>query len=452
MKCELFHRFNSLCYGVILLAVALCFPISADDLDALLDPGGTTGGLVDDGATKAWGEVVDAFRKNDLEKARELGDAFLKADHRTSPYQLLGVQVMLGLANADKPTVTSNAAHDAELKRLMDERDQLRARYASLQALIKKEDAVINRHTRNRTQPVQAGTQAYRECAASGALIDQANAAMSEMQPAIEANKIKVSQHEVGTNENLKNDTMKLLDMLIESGEIEAAFAITNVYVRVAGSDLDIAKKQQDVIRLREDQQTAEKIVAAIAAEVEPLAAAGKGAEANSKLEVLMARVETSGQSDSVKKMAAAKLKALGMRVTSAQVAEESAQQAAAMSVTEIAERITYLEEKLEAAQASFGTTVRSIEGYAVYNGEFTKEEDKARFVATLNQKIKAGEVSKEHVDNVVKARSEHVGILREMDILDEATGLLSVVQRGRLANLRATAETGLALMVQIAP
>jgi hypothetical protein len=359
---------------------------------------------------------------------------------------------MLGLANADNPTVSKNAAHDAELKQLMDERDQLRARYASLQALINKEDAVINRHTRNRTQAVQAGTQAYRECAASAAVIDQANAAMAELQPSIDANKLKVSQHEVGTTANLKNDTMKLLDMLIEAGEIEAAFAITNVYVRVAGSDLDIAKKQQDVIRLREDQQTANKIVAAIAAEVEPLAAAGKGGEAKSKLEILTARVETSGQSDSVKKMAVAKLKALGIQVASAQGAEESEQQAAAMTAVEVADRITHLEEKLEAAQESFGTTVRSIEGYAVFTGEFTKEDEKERLVATLNEKIKAGEVSKERVENVVKARAEHVGILRELDTLDELSGSLSAVQRGRLANLRATAETGHALLVQIAP
>jgi hypothetical protein len=359
---------------------------------------------------------------------------------------------MLGLANADNPTVSKNAAHDAELKRLMDERDQLRARYASLQALINKENAVINRHTRNRTQPVQAGTQAYRECAASAAVIDQANAAMAEMQPNIDANKLKVSQHEVGTTANLKNDTMRLLDMLIEASEIEAAFAITNVYVRVAGSDLDIAKKQQDVIRLREDQQTADKIVATIAAEIEPLAAAGKGAEAKSKLEILTARVETSGQSDSVKKMAVAKLKALGIQVASAQGAEANEQQVAAMTVAEVAERITHLEEKLEAAQASFGTTVRSIEGYAVFNGEFTQEDEKKRLVATLNEKIKAGEVSKERVENVVKARAEHVGILRELDTLDELSGSLSAVQRGRLANLRATAETGHALLVQIAP
>lgn len=446
-------RFSSLIAVFFVTAIYVTGTIcTASDLDTLLNPGGTTAGLVDDGATKAWDEVVDAFRRNDLEKARVLGSAFLEADHRTSPYQLLGVQVMLGLANAENPAVTSNVAHNAELKRLMDERDQLRAQYANLQAVITRENAVINRHTNNRTQAVQQGTQAYRECSASAARINQANAAMAAMQPTIEANKLKVSQHEVGTNENLKNDTMRLLDMLIEADEIEAAFAITNVYVRVAGTDLDIAKKQQDVIRLREDQQTAEKIVAAIAAQVEPLAAAGKGEEAKTTLEMLTARVETSGQSDSVKKMALAKLRALGIRVASAQAAEGREQQAAAYTAAEVVERLTYLEEKLEAAQASFGTIVRSIEGYAEFSGEFTKEEDKARLVATMNQKIKAGEVSKERVENMVKARAEHAGILRELDVLDKESATLSAVQRGRLANLRATAETGLALLDQISP
>ncbi len=439
-------------YDVTVVVLLLLLPLQASELDSLLNPAGIPVALVDDSASKAWDEVVDAFRRNDFEKAKELGRAFLEADHRTSPYQLLGVQVMLGLANAENPTVTSNAAHNAELKRLMDERDQLRARYANLQAIISQENAVINRHTKNRTQAVQQGTQAYRECAASSARIQQANAAMAAMHPAIEENKIKVSQHEVGTTENLKGDTMRLLDMLIEADEIEAAFAITNVYVRVAGTDLDIAKKQQDVIRLQQDQVTASKIVEAITAEVEPLAAAGKGEEARTQLEILAARVESSGQSDSVKRMAATKLNALEIRVASAQANEQRKQEAAAFNVAEVSERLTYLEEKLEAAQASFGTVIRSIDGYAEFSGEFKEEADKTRLVATLNQKIKTGEVSKESVENMIKARAEHVGILREIDILDKESTALSAVQRGRLANLRATAETGLSLLGEVAP
>lgn len=480
MMCA-YPRLEFLCWAFLFFTVPMTLPASADELDALLNPGGESGDLVDDSATKAWDEVVNAFRRNDLEKARQLGSAFLEADHRTSPYQLLGVQVMLGLANADNPAVSKNATHDAELKLLMDERDQLRARYASLQALTNKENAVINRHTRNRTQPVQAGTQAYRECAASAAVIDQSNAAMAEMQPSIEANKLKVSQHEVGTTTNLKNETMRLLDMLIEAGEIEAAFAITNVYVRVAGSDLDIAKKQQDVIRLREDLQTAEKIVAAIAAEVEPLAAAGKGEEAKNKLEMLAARVETSGQSDSVKNIALTKLKVLAMLVASAQKTEQSKADAEAVAkreedqrvamaqeradreadaaradkaatAGEINDRLTTLENKLERAQETFGSVIRSIEGFSNFTGDFNAEADKKKMVATLNTKLRSGEVSKEKVDNLVKAKSEHIGILREVEVLRVDEASLSVIQRGRLANLHGTAQTALDFLDEAKP
>jgi glucose-1-phosphate cytidylyltransferase len=159
---------------------------------------------------KAWADVVDAFRRNDLVKASELGSSFLKSNYRTSPYQLLGVQVMLDLANADNPSVTSNVTHNAELRRLMDERDQLRTKYANLQAIITREKAVINRITINRTQAVQQGTQAFRECSLSAARIHQAETALAYLLTEIDRNKVKVSQHEVGTKSNLKNDTLRL--------------------------------------------------------------------------------------------------------------------------------------------------------------------------------------------------------------------------------------------------
>ncbi len=234
--------------------------LSADELDNLLALSNSDVKLVDDSATEAWAGVVEAFRRNDLPKARELGTAFLAANHKTSPYQLLGVQVMLDLANADNPTVTRDVGLTTEMKRLMSERDALRAKYANLQRVAQDADARINKLTNNRTQAVQAGTAAYRECARADQQIQQANAEMEAMRSEVEANKVKVGNVEVGANQNLKNDTMKLLDMLTEAGEIEAAFAIANVFIRVSGSDLDIAKKQQDVIRLRELQTKAGSI------------------------------------------------------------------------------------------------------------------------------------------------------------------------------------------------
>jgi hypothetical protein len=171
---------------------------------------------------------------------------------------------MMDLANAENPTVTRDVGLSGEMKRLMSERDTLRAKYANLQKIAQDAEARINKLTINRTQAVQTGTAAHRECVRAAQEIQQAGAEMEAMKSEIEANKVNVGKVEVGTNNNLKNDTMKLLEMLTEAGEIEAAFAIANVYTRVAGSDLDIAKKQQDVIRLRELQTKAGSIAKVI--------------------------------------------------------------------------------------------------------------------------------------------------------------------------------------------
>jgi hypothetical protein len=394
--------------------------------------------------------VVDAFRRNDLAKARELGAAFLEANHKTSPYQLLGVQVMLDLANAENPTVTRDVGLSVEMKRLMSDRDALRTKYANLQRVMQDADARINKLTNNRTQAVQAGTAAHRECMRAAQQSDQASAEMEAMKSEIEANKVKVGKVEVGANQNLKADTMKLLEMLIEADEIEAAFAITNVYMRVAGSDLDVAKRQQDVIRLREDQKKADKIVSAIATEIEPLTAAGKGEEAQTRLQTMIAKVEASGQSDSVKKMTVSKLKALGIKVASAKKSEKRDQVMASADSAELSGRLDVLERKLETAQESFATVIRSIEGFSEFSGDLSSEDDKEKVAATLKEKMKSGAVSKAKVDNMVKAKAEHVGILREVEILQTESPKLSAVQKGRLINLRATAETALELLKQV--
>lgn len=52
----------------------------------------------------------------------------------------------------------------------------------------------------------------------------------------------------------------------------------------------------------------------------------------------------------------------------------------------------------------------------------------------------------------MVKAKAGHVGILREVEILQTESATLSAVQKGRLANLRATAETALELLKQVTP
>ncbi len=441
------RRLKSLCVSIAFPAIMMTGVMYADDLDDLLAPTKSGAGLVDDSAIEAWNGVVDAFRRNDLVKARELGAAFLDAKHKTSPYQLLGVQVMMDLANVDNPTVTRDVGLTSEMKRLMSERDALRTKYANLQRMVQDADARINKLTNNRKQGVQPGTAAYRECARAAQEIQAASAEMAAMQSAIEANKVKVDKVEVGANENLKNDTLKLLDMLIEADEIEAAFAITNVFTRVAGNDLAVAKKQQDVIRLQEDQRKAARIVTIVTTEIDPLITAGKGEEAQTRLETMIVKVEASDQSDSVKKMVVAKLKALAVQVASAKKIESRDQAASAAETAEIGVRLEELERKLGKAQDYLGTIIRSIEGFSDFSSEFKAESDKEAIAATLKEKVKSGAVSKEKVDNLIKVKSEHVGILREVKILESNASKLSIVQKGKLANLHATVQAALDLL-----
>lgn len=298
MKSASLPQLKSLLLCLALPATLMTGILSADDLDDLLKPAGSDVKLVDDSATEAWTGVVDAFRRNDLARAKELGEAFLKGNYKSSPYQLLGVQVMMDLANAENPTVTRDVGLTVEMKRLMSERDALRAKYANLQRLIQGAEARINKLTNNRTQGVQAGTQAHRECQRAALEIQQASAEMEAMKPEIEANKVKVGNVEVGANQNLKSDTLKLLDMLTESGEIEAAFAIANVFIRVAGSDLDIAKKQQDVIRLRELQTKAGSIAKVIEDKQKTLVDQKQYWEALSVGEQSLSKVSQAGDKD----------------------------------------------------------------------------------------------------------------------------------------------------------
>ena len=175
-------------------------------------------------------------------------------------------------------------------------------------------------------------------------------------------------------------------------------------------------------------------------------------------MKTMIAKVETSGQSDSVKKMTVMKLKALGIKVASARKTENrdlalAAQLAAEEKSTalansaELSERLDMLEKKLNAAQATFGTVIHSLEGFAEYTGEFKSESDRKKMAANLKEQITSRQVGKTKLDNMVKAKAEHAGILREIEILQTATPKLSVVQKGRLASLHTTAATALELL-----
>jgi hypothetical protein len=177
----------------------------------------------------------------------------------------------------------------------------------------------------------------------------------------------------------------------------------------------------------------------------------------------MVAKVETSDQNDSVKKMTVTKLKVLGLKISSVRKSEDRKNEQVAKkgemtradkaaAAGEINERLETLETKLEKAQETFGTVIRTIDGFSDFTGDFKGEDDKKKMAATLNTKMKSGQISKEKVDNLVKAKAEHVGILREVEVLLSEPSSLTVIQRGRLSNLQGTAQSALDLLKQAAP
>lgn len=250
--------------------------VLADELDDLLKPSTDAASLVDGSATDSWNAVVDLFRKNELKKASELGQAFLESNFSPSPYQLLGVKVMVGLADAENPTVSQDAALTIESEGLAAERNEIVSKYAQLQETAKVANDRINKLTNHRTNAVQAGTAAYQECMRCDAILNQANAEIDAMKPSIDEYKRKADDAKLRQRTRLKSDTIQLLDMLTEADEVEAAFAVTNVYLRVVGSDLDVAKKQQNVISMQAVHQKANKIASVIESQQKDLVAEKK--------------------------------------------------------------------------------------------------------------------------------------------------------------------------------
>ena len=98
--------------------------------------------LSDERANAAWRMVVEAFHRNDMEKAVELGKAFMSSDLKTSAYQLLGVKVMLGLAGgADSGSMFVSRADNEEKKKLEEERASITERYQELATIYRDADA-----------------------------------------------------------------------------------------------------------------------------------------------------------------------------------------------------------------------------------------------------------------------------------------------------------------------
>lgn len=270
----------------------------ADALDELLQPAKGSGAwnLEDQKTTIAWKGVVNAFRKNDLKTASELGNQFLAGSYQPTPYQLLGVRVMVGLASGGSQTLSNDPVVVSEVAKVMEERVKLTAEFARHTDDVREADARINQLTQNRRQAVQQGTAAYRECVLCDGRINTAKAALAKLQGPIEANKARLAQLQLKDGQSLKADILQLLDMLTIAGEVEAGFAIANVYLRTTRNDLEVARKQQDFLRLQGVAEQASKIVAVVQDQQRELVVARRYWAAASVAEKALGRVRLQGR------------------------------------------------------------------------------------------------------------------------------------------------------------
>lgn len=299
-----------ICKWMLLFSLALPVPDArADSLKELLMPKADAVKLSDSEADAAWARVAEAFHRNDMEKAVELGRAFLAGDHKASAYQLLGVKVMLGLAGGtDGAAAFTNRQDQEEKKRLEKERAEITDRYQELTAIYRDADARINQLTMNRTRPVQQGSTNHLECLRCARLMDEAKAEMDAMKRPIEENKRKMAKLDEKSNSSLKPQTLELLDMLVAAGEMEAAFAIANTYIRTVGEDLEVAKKQQDVVRLREVFEKAGKVATLLESEIKELVERKHYWQAREKTAQFVSRVEQMNNDPDLLRMVKAKL------------------------------------------------------------------------------------------------------------------------------------------------
>lgn len=253
--------------------------------------------------------MVDAFHKNDMTEATVLGQAFLAADLKPSAYQLLGVKVMLGLADETTgSTVFESREDQQERKRLTEERSSITKRYQELIVIYQDADARINELTVNRTRPVKQGSSPHLECLRCAQIMDETKAALDTLKAPIEKNKTAMAELSKKADVNMKPQTLELLDMLLAAQEMEAAFAIANTYIRKIGNDFDVAKKQQEVVRLYEISEKATKVVALLQADVDSLTQKKNYWEAKAKSDHFLTRVKELNSDPDLLRMIQAKI------------------------------------------------------------------------------------------------------------------------------------------------
>ena len=246
----------------LIAPLLLCDSTRGESLEELLKPDAAAVLAEDAGARVAWNGVVEAFRKNDFTEAKRRGEAFLGASYQATPYQVLGVQVMLSLSAGEaQARTTLDRKSSGDLAVLEKEHDEILLKLNTQRRIEAEADGVINKLTQNRTVGVQQGSHNHRLCIIAEQRMFAAQAAIKELEVQNKEIEGKVHEKTQSANANLKGDILRLLQMLRDENEIPAAFAIANVFLRRVGTDLEVAKLQQDFMHMQKIYDRAVKVV-----------------------------------------------------------------------------------------------------------------------------------------------------------------------------------------------
>lgn len=246
-------------------------PVRADDLDDLLNPSKNKLVENDQSVQLAWEGVVNAFRASDFEKANARGQAFLSASHQATPYQVLGVQMMISLAGGES-IARATLDKDAEggVRSLEAERQEIYNSAKAHRRTIKSSKELIDRLSNNGTRAIQRGSHNHQQALIAQQRMIASQEAIVKLEARYKELGALLGDTIAGADDKMKTDVLKLLQMLKDSNEVPAAFAICNVYLRKIGPDLDVAKFQQDFVRLQKLHDRAVKIVALIRDKQQP--------------------------------------------------------------------------------------------------------------------------------------------------------------------------------------
>lgn len=421
------------------VALAAVIPLKAVDLDELLEDKGSAPTLAESENFQAnWNRLLDEMAK----RAYEESDAALKlleAERGFITPQRRDFIRLAGRVVRFKDSLESDK--EAFREKFKNAAEGVKEVERELKTLQLEASAVIQQHG-SRIPPLVRQNMDKRFFKLKALLAERTkeHASMKEDAKDFESARVKSLEAEIA-GWILADDTEE---------SVVTGLLLSNAYLDRVEDSERVRVLSQELSGKQLELKKASAIVAAVASEIEPLIAAGRGEDAQAQLEVSIAKVETSNQSDFLRKVAVKKLKALGLSAATAKVKEERAQAASQMESAEVSQRLEELETKLESAQELLGTAIRSIDEFAEFKGGVRAEDEREQMTVILKEKMKAGTITKETIDNMIKVKAEHAGILREVEILQSAAAGLGTVQKARLANLQTTAETALRLLTSV--